>query len=220
MIAAGERLGPYEITSPLGAGGMGEVWQARDKRLEREVALKLLPSDLILDAERRARLEREAKVLGSLNHPNIATLHALEELLYESENPKLPTSFSPDGRWVAYRSNESGHNEIYVQPYPGPGRKWQVSTSGGSWPLWRSDGREIFYRAPNGGIEATPIDARGDTLSLGTPKTLFPLSTPESTDMRYSPVADDGRFLLIEPVAAQVSRPLTGVLDWTARLAG
>ena len=68
----------YEILSPLGAGGMGEVWRARDTRLGREVALKVLPADVAEDPERLARFEREAKVLASLNHPNIATLFGLE----------------------------------------------------------------------------------------------------------------------------------------------
>ena len=76
----GARLGAYEIVARLGAGGMGEVWRARDTRLDREVALKLLPAGFVDDAERHARFEREAKVLASLNHPHIATLHALEHL--------------------------------------------------------------------------------------------------------------------------------------------
>jgi Tol biopolymer transport system component len=76
----GARLGPYEVVAKLGAGGMGEVWRARDTRLEREVALKVLPPGFADDPERHARFEREAKVLASLNHPHIATLHALEHL--------------------------------------------------------------------------------------------------------------------------------------------
>jgi Tol biopolymer transport system component len=76
----GARLGPYEITGKLGAGGMGEVWRARDTRLERELALKLLPESFAADAERRDRFEREAKLLASLNHPHIATLYELERL--------------------------------------------------------------------------------------------------------------------------------------------
>ncbi|HVN32671.1 MAG TPA: hypothetical protein VMT45_11860, partial [Thermoanaerobaculaceae bacterium] len=71
-VEPGARLGPYEVVAPLGAGGMGEVWRARDTRLDREVALKFLPSDFVDDPERHARFEREAKVLASLNHPNIA----------------------------------------------------------------------------------------------------------------------------------------------------
>ena len=78
-LLAGTRLGPYEILSPLGAGGMGEVYRARDTRLDREVAIKTLPEAFTRDAERLARFEREAKVLASLNHPNIAAIYGLEE---------------------------------------------------------------------------------------------------------------------------------------------
>ncbi len=77
-LAAGTKLGPYEVTGKLGAGGMSVVWRATDTRLQREVALKLLPDDFAQDPERMARFEREAKVLASLNHPNIATLYGLE----------------------------------------------------------------------------------------------------------------------------------------------
>ena len=73
-IEAGTRLGHYEVLSSLGAGGMGEVYRARDTKLGREVALKLLLEEVAADPERMARFEREARVLASLNHPNIATL--------------------------------------------------------------------------------------------------------------------------------------------------
>ena len=78
-LSAGARLGPYEILAPIGAGGMGEVCRARDTKLDREVAIKILPETLAHDRERLARFEREAKVLASLNHPNIAIIHGLEE---------------------------------------------------------------------------------------------------------------------------------------------
>jgi serine/threonine protein kinase/Tol biopolymer transport system component len=77
---SGTRIGPYEVVGALGAGGMGEVWRATDTRLGRQVALKLLPEDFAADPERHARFEREAKVLASLNHPNIAVLYGLEHL--------------------------------------------------------------------------------------------------------------------------------------------
>jgi serine/threonine protein kinase len=77
-LAAGTRLGPYEIVAPLGEGGMGEVYRARDTRLGRDVALKLLPPQFAEDAERLARFEREAKTLAALNHPHIAHIHGLE----------------------------------------------------------------------------------------------------------------------------------------------
>ena len=78
-LLAGTRLGPYEILAPLGAGGMGEVYRARDARLGREVAIKILPEAFARDADRLARFQREAQVLASLNHPNIAHIHGLEE---------------------------------------------------------------------------------------------------------------------------------------------
>ena len=78
-LAAGTKLGPYEITSPLGAGGMGEVYRAQDTRLGRCVAIKILPDKFSRDAQRMARFDREAKVLASLNHPNIAAIYGLEE---------------------------------------------------------------------------------------------------------------------------------------------
>ena len=74
-VAPGTRFGPYEISSPLGSGGMGEVYRARDTRLDRKVAIKILPVELANDAQFRVRLEREAKAISSLNHPNICTLY-------------------------------------------------------------------------------------------------------------------------------------------------
>ncbi|HXH06916.1 MAG TPA: serine/threonine-protein kinase, partial [Vicinamibacterales bacterium] len=80
MLTPGTELGPYRIVAPLGAGGMGEVYQAQDLRLGRDVALKILPEAFAQDAERRGRFEREARLLASLNHPNIATLHGVAEI--------------------------------------------------------------------------------------------------------------------------------------------
>jgi serine/threonine protein kinase len=78
-LAAGTRLGAYEVSALLGIGGMGEVYRARDTRLKRDVALKILPESFAGDPERLARFRREAEVLASLNHPNIAAIHGLEE---------------------------------------------------------------------------------------------------------------------------------------------
>ena len=78
-LAPGTRLGPYEVLAPIGAGGMGEVYRATDTKLKRQVALKILPTLLAADAERLARFQREAEVLASLNHPNIAAIYGLED---------------------------------------------------------------------------------------------------------------------------------------------
>jgi len=98
-LEAGDKLGPYEILAPLGAGGMGEVYRARDTRLKRDVALKVLPEAFARDPERMARFQREAEVLASLNHPNIALIYGVEERalvmeLVEGKSPRGPLSFA------------------------------------------------------------------------------------------------------------------------------
>src|SRR5215469_15112438 len=101
-LSPGTRLGPYETQSPLGAGGMGEVYLARDTKLKREVALKVLPEGFAQDPARMARFQREAEVLASLNHPNIAHIYGVEDRalvmeLVEGESPKGPLPF--DEAW-------------------------------------------------------------------------------------------------------------------------
>jgi serine/threonine protein kinase len=78
-VSAGTRLGPYAIVAPLGAGGMGEVYRARDTKLERDVAIKILPELLAAEPDRIARFEREVKTLAALNHPHIAAIYGVEE---------------------------------------------------------------------------------------------------------------------------------------------
>jgi serine/threonine-protein kinase len=97
-LSPGDKLGPYEILAPIGAGGMGEVYRARDSKLKRDVALKVLPESFARDPERMARFQREAEVLASLNHPNIAAIYGVEERalvmeLVEGASPKGPLPF-------------------------------------------------------------------------------------------------------------------------------
>ena len=102
-LAAGTRLGPYEVLALIGAGGMGEVYRAKDTKLKRDVALKVLPAAFARDPERMARFQREADLLASLNHPNIAAIHGVENAdgiqalvmeLVEGESPKGPLPFN------------------------------------------------------------------------------------------------------------------------------
>jgi serine/threonine-protein kinase len=101
-VAAGAKLGPYEILAPIGAGGMGEVYRARDTKLKRDVELKVLPATFAREPDRMARFHREAEVLASLNHPNIAQIYGVEDRalameLVEGESPKGPMPF--DEAW-------------------------------------------------------------------------------------------------------------------------
>jgi eukaryotic-like serine/threonine-protein kinase len=103
MLTAGTRVGPYEIVSWLGAGGMGEVYRGRDVNLGREVALKTLPAALAHEPDRLIRLHREARLLASLNHPGIATIHGLEKL--DGDVPVLVMELVP-GRALSDRLRE------------------------------------------------------------------------------------------------------------------
>jgi serine/threonine protein kinase len=127
----------------------------------------------------------------------------------------LNGQFSPDGRWVAYETNESGRFEIVVQPFPVPTDKWQVSIGGGIQPRWRADGKELFFIAPDGKLMAASIAVSGATLVPGTPVALF-LASPvpgAGTNKQEYVVSRDGRFLINQPVEA-LTTPITLVLNW------
>jgi dipeptidyl aminopeptidase/acylaminoacyl peptidase len=122
--------------------------------------------------------------------------------------------FSPDGRWVAYSSSETGQSEIYVQPFPGPGGKVQISTgvmnlSGliGGGAEWRRDGREFFYLGLNNRVMAVPIAISGSTLKAGTPQALFTVATGGFL------ASADGQRFLVSTVTAPPA-PITVVLNW------
>jgi eukaryotic-like serine/threonine-protein kinase len=125
--------------------------------------------------------------------------------------------FSPDGRWVAYQSDESGKYEVYVAAFPGPVRKWQISTAGGINPRWRRDGTEIFYFAPDNKLMAAAVNGQGVSFEVGTVKPLFQTRTTGAFN-EYD-VAPDGQRFLINTLPEQTSSaPLTVVLNWTAGL--
>jgi Tol biopolymer transport system component len=131
---------------------------------------------------------------------------------------ELWPSFSPDGRYLAYQSNESGRQEIYVQSFPGPGGKWQISAEGGVEPHWSDDGKELYFRAADQMIVAVPVTS-GATFEAGTPKALF--STHLDTGLsrnRFMPARSGGRFLLVATPARETMAPTTVVLNWMADL--
>jgi Tol biopolymer transport system component len=128
--------------------------------------------------------------------------------------------FSPDGRWLAYSSDESGRREVYVQPYPGPGGKWTISAEGGSEPVWNRNGRELFYRSGDR-MMAVEIVTQ-PSFSAGRPKLLFEgrylPSTVQTANYTVSP--DGQRFLMVKPRAADESAPtqINIVLNWFEEL--
>jgi serine/threonine protein kinase/Tol biopolymer transport system component len=126
-------------------------------------------------------------------------------------------NFSPDGRWVVYGSNESGEWEVYVAPYPGPGRKWQVSVGGGGWPAWRGDGEEILYISAAGEIMGVAVEQRGSGLVFDQPEMLFEHRFT-STGPGFDVTADGERFLVVEPAENVPPEPVTVVVNWPAAI--
>ena len=122
--------------------------------------------------------------------------------------------FSPDGRWVAYASNESGVGQVFVAPFPGPGGKQQVSSQRGSEPRWRHDGQELFYLAGDNVLTAVEVDASADALRLGAERPLFTLTT--SAPRSPYDVAPDGRFLATTLVqdSSSTTSSVTILVNW------
>ena len=130
---------------------------------------------------------------------------------------------SPDGRWIAYTSQESGRSEINVQNFPVPAGKWQISQGGAAFSRWRGDGKEIYYIAADGHLMAVPT--KGETaVEVGTAVPLFEArmlngsSTSNGFRPQYAVTRDGQRFLLNVPLEEASASPITVVLSWTAGL--
>ena len=130
--------------------------------------------------------------------------------------------FAPRGRWLAYRSNETGRDEVYVQSYPAGGGKWQISTDGGAQPMWGSGGRELFYKSGNR-LMVSAVEA-GETFKPGTPRMLFEMSQPErdlGDPSRYGVTPDGQRFLVVttgQGEAGAGSPQIIVVQNWLQQL--
>jgi Tol biopolymer transport system component len=138
-------------------------------------------------------------------------------LYFQTPTEDASGRFSPDGRFIAYRSRESGVNEVYVQTFPASGMKQPISTNGGINPVWAPSGKEIFFIAPDGKLMSVDIGG-GSSFEAGKPKVLFDIiaaRTTQTTD--YDVSADGQRFLFISRMAEATSS-LSVVINWTADL--
>jgi len=129
--------------------------------------------------------------------------------------------FSPDSRWIAYASNETGSMEVYVSSFPGATGKWQVSSTGGQEPKWRQDGKELFYISAEGKMMAIPVTT-GASFKAGPPVTLFqtrrrhPVSVPDVYS--YDVSGDGQRFLILTKVDEANPAPVSVLLNWASEM--
>ena len=132
-----------------------------------------------------------------------------------AEFSEFGAKLSPDSKWLVYTSNESGQNEVYIQTFPSPGGKSQLSTGGGSRPVWRRDGRELFYIAADGKLMAVEVKT-GSKLEVGAPKPLFETRLGPYGGFDISP--DGRRFLLANSLEDADRTPMTVVVNWTGEV--
>ena len=128
--------------------------------------------------------------------------------------------FSPDGHWVAYSSNESGRPEVYVMPFGGGAGKWQISAAGGTQPVWRRDGKELFYWSAENTLMSAPITLKAGVVEVGAAHQLFRFSNPVGIVGIISPydVTTDGQRFILISTPQQTPRPVALVTNWTAEL--
>ncbi len=124
--------------------------------------------------------------------------------------------FSPDGRWIAYTSNEAGPPNVYVQAFPRAGRKYPISLNGGRNPHWSADGKELFYLDASGAMTVVQINAT-DTVKAGLPLMLFPAGVV-GANQGYAVTKDGKRFLVSTRPQNAAATPLTVILNWTSTL--
>jgi Tol biopolymer transport system component len=139
--------------------------------------------------------------------------------LLQSHASNAEPAFSPDCRWIAYRSNESGQMEVFVTRFPDASRRYLVSTEGGRNPHWRGDGTELFYYSPQReSLMVVSVEEKGSELTLSVPHTLFPVSAGPTLGNLYDTTSDGQRFLFFLPNTSTGDVPLTLVTNWDVEL--
>ena len=126
-------------------------------------------------------------------------------------------AFSPDVHWLAYQSDESGQYEVYVTTFPSAAGKWRISATGGTAPIWRSDGKELYYVAPDGTLMAAEVNTLGQDVVVGAVHSLFNVGASQAVGETFD-VARDGRFLVARDVPDPHPAPMVIVVNWTAEL--
>jgi len=193
----------FESTNPAAPGlywirsdGSGEAQRLTDGKLAE------WPSSFSPDGKRLAFSQREranggsqdiftARIEGDPDHPHLGK----PELFVGTQAIEDAPRFSPDGRWLAYQSNESGIFETYVRPFPPGGGRWQISTGGGMFPVWSRDGHELLFETLDRRVMAVSYDAKGDSFAAGKPRIWSEIRLPDFGPRTTYDLAPDGKRL-------------------------
>jgi Tol biopolymer transport system component/tRNA A-37 threonylcarbamoyl transferase component Bud32 len=199
-IRAATGTGQDELLIKMGTpNGWGTDWSRDGKYILYQKPGDKAGRDLWIAPQSAERAGEEAKPFPYLQSP------------FNKQNGV----FSPDGHWIAYVSDESGRDEVYVQAFPLTSEKKQISTGGGTDPAWRKDGSELFYLAADRNLMAVPVRVVGTDFQPGVGKALFPLPG-NLTRRAYAPAGNGQRFLISRPIGETAAVPVTVVLNWQA----
>jgi len=204
-----ERAGSDVLIKPLKASSVPE-------KLLGNPAMAVYPSDVSRDG--RYLLVGVESIQGGRGGRDIH-VYSMEE---KKSTPFLTAPaveesafFSPDGKWVAYVSDESERNEVYVQSFPTPGAQWQISTSGGSMPKWSPDGRELFFVSAEGKLMSVPVKI-GESFEAGGATQLFPVRLRANAMTQFD-ISPDGTRFLLNALAPANDPPLSVLVNWQRR---
>ena len=194
-----------------------EVGGSEDAEMLLEVSDKqVFPQDWSPDGE-WVVYER----LGADNNTDLCAVHVRDGQSIELVTSPYRESFaavSPDGRWMAFTSDESGNDEVYVTTFPEAARRWQVSTTGGTFPRWSRDGRELFFASRGGDLFVAEVDGEGDTFDVGRVQELHTWQLAAAFRWPYDVSANGDDLLVIRGLTTQVREPLKVVLNWDTEL--
>jgi Tol biopolymer transport system component len=203
-----------EALQAANARGGGEI-----QNLSTFVGVQVYPSDWSLDGRHLAYAANSPST--SFDIWLLAMTGARKPApLLQSAFVERHAQFSPDGRWLAFTSNETGRDDVYVQSFPDAATRRIVSSRGGAYPRWGPGGRELLYRAPDGQLTTVPIRFVGSSMDLGAPSVVMRLVDPAGVVPYPYDVAADGRILALTPASGRVQDgTLTVLMNWQAALA-
>jgi serine/threonine-protein kinase len=209
-----ESILPLHPPAPL--VGSGQMGAAGEQRLL-ETASLALPYSISPDGRRLGYYEFNPKTefdiwtvsldLSDPDHPKAGK----PELFLGTPTSERNPSFSPDGKWRAYDSMESGNYEVYVRPFPLGSAKWQVSTGGGTFPLWSQDGRQLFFETLDNRIMVADCAAKGESFEAGKPRLWSPRRVASTFPFMNLALHPDGKRFLVFPTADASGKAATGV---------